>query len=195
MAIHVPGIRDRRNRDAAGGRDVVATLSLTAMVDLFTVLVVFLLQNYATTGQVIQIPHNVKLPTANDVKKLTPANVVIISNTGIQVNNDPPVMKLSDAREQPNWDLAPLLVALQQLIAKGKEQKQEIGSQIQLAVARIQGGAEAQAQKIPSYLKLTIQADKHMDFLTLKKVMYTATEAGIVQINFAVIKKPKKNGA
>ncbi len=195
MAIHVPGIRDRRNRETGGNRDVVAVLSLTAMVDLFTVLVVFLLQNYATTGQVIQIPHNVKLPTASDVKKLTPANVVIISSTGIQVNNDPPVMKLSTAREQPNWDLAPLRVALQQLVAKGKEQKSEIGSQIQSAVARIQGGAQAQAQKIPSYLKLTIQADKHMDFLTLKKVMYTATEAGIVQINFAVIKKGKKTGA
>jgi biopolymer transport protein ExbD len=40
---------------------------------------------------------------------------------------------------------------------------------------------------------MTIQADQKIDFLTLKKVMYTATEAGIVQINFAVLKLPDAN--
>jgi biopolymer transport protein ExbD len=39
-------------------------------------------------------------------------------------------------------------------------------------------------------MKITIQADKSVDFLTVKKVMYTVTEAGIAEINFAVIKLP-----
>ena len=36
---------------------------------------------------------------------------------------------------------------------------------------------------------MTIQADKAIDFLTLKKIMYTVTEAGVFEINFAVLKR------
>ncbi len=189
MAIHVPGIRDRRNRESSGGRDVVAALSLTAMVDLFTVLVVFLLQNYATTGQVIDIPQGVKLPQAKEVKDLKPANVVIVSDKGIQVNNDQ-VMDMATVRAQADWELLPLKQKLQQLIAQGQTKKQELGNQIRSAVQKMQVGDQAVAQQIDPFLKLTISADKHMDFLTLKKVMYTATDAGIVEINFAVMKEP-----
>ena len=189
MAIHVPGIRDRRNRESSGGRDVVASLSLTAMVDLFTVLVVFLLQNYATTGQVIDIPQGVKLPQAKEVKDLKPANVVIVSDKGIQVNNDQ-VMDMATVRAQTDWELLPLKQKLQQLIAQGQTKKQELGNQIRSAVQKMQVGDQAVAQQIDPFLKLTISADKHMDFLTLKKVMYTATDAGIVEINFAVMKEP-----
>jgi len=38
--------------------------------------------------------------------------------------------------------------------------------------------------------KVTVQADKGVDFLTIKKVLFTATEAGAGEINFAVTKLP-----
>jgi len=44
VAIYTPGLRSRRGRAKGSKRDAVAVLQLTAMVDLFTVLVVFLLQ-------------------------------------------------------------------------------------------------------------------------------------------------------
>ena len=45
MPIFTPGKRDRSNRKVgATQRSAVAVLSLTAMVDMFTVLAVFLLQ-------------------------------------------------------------------------------------------------------------------------------------------------------
>lgn len=192
MAIYVPGNRDKRGRESGGGRDVIAALSMASMVDLFTVLVVFLLQNYATTGQVIDIPPGVKLPQAHEVKDLTPANVVIVSNQGIQVNNDQ-IMDINTVRNQADWELAPLKQKLQELIAQGQQKKQALGNQIRSAVERMQVGDQAVAQQVDPFLKLTIQADKHMDFLTLKKVMYTATDAGIVEINFAVMKEPNSD--
>ncbi|MEK7356260.1 MAG: adventurous gliding motility protein S, partial [Bdellovibrionota bacterium] len=61
MAIYAPGRRDRHNRpERSTSRSVMAHLSLTAMVDMFTVLAVFLLQNYQTTGEVIDITDNVE---------------------------------------------------------------------------------------------------------------------------------------
>jgi biopolymer transport protein ExbD len=42
---------------------------------------------------------------------------------------------------------------------------------------------------IPEFKKITIQSDKNVDFLTVKKVMFSVTEAGMQEINFAVLKK------
>ena len=62
MAIHVPGLRDRHGKVGGGKRSAVAVLNMTAMVDMFTVLCVFLLQNYATTNQILPMPDKVELP-------------------------------------------------------------------------------------------------------------------------------------
>jgi biopolymer transport protein ExbD len=188
MAIYTPGIRGKRGEAGGGGRDVVAVLSLTAMVDLFTVLVVFLLQNYATTGEVLEIPEGVKLPDAKEVKDLKPANVVIISDKGLLVNNDK-VMELPAVKSQDDWELLPLKQKLAELIARGIEEKGQLKNQLKSAVEKIKVGDKAAAEEIDQFLKVTIQADKQMDFLTLKKIMYTVTEAGMVEINFAVMKK------
>lgn len=192
MAIHVPGLRDRHGKRTGAKRSVVAILSLTAMVDLFTVLVVFLLQNYATTGEVIDIPEGVKLPEAHEVKDLKPANVVIVSDKGVAVNNDK-VMEIAQVRASEDWNLEPLKIKLMQLIQKGEEEKHALGNKIKNAVEKIKAGDKAVDEEVDPYRKVTIQADKQLDFLTLKKVMYSVTEAGIVEINFAVMKRPDEN--
>src|SRR6185437_10611303 len=103
MAIFVPGRRDRHNsRTGKTARSVVVMLSLTAMVDMFTVLVVFLLQNYNTTGQVIYIPKQVKLPEAHSVKELKTSNVVILSEDGIMLNKIQ-IDSLADIKAQSDW--------------------------------------------------------------------------------------------
>ena len=87
MAIYAPGRRDRHNRTIRSrSRTVVAMLSLTAMVDMFTVVAVFLLQNYKTTGEVIQLDDAVALPKAHAVKELRPATVVIVSKEKITMD-------------------------------------------------------------------------------------------------------------
>ena len=79
MPIHVPGFRHRRsNKIQMTKRNVVAVLQLTAMVDLFTVLVVFLLQNYASTNQILPISESVVLPKATSTDQLNPSFVVVL---------------------------------------------------------------------------------------------------------------------
>ena len=51
LNVPFPLLKKRKNK-----RSVTAILSLTAMVDMFTVLVIFLLQNYSATGEVLFIP-------------------------------------------------------------------------------------------------------------------------------------------
>ena len=44
-----------------------------------------------------------------------------------------------------------------------------------------------------AWRKVTLQADKAIDYLTLKKIMYSVYEAGGGPINFAVVKDVPKD--
>lgn len=187
MAIYVPGKRNRHGRVGGGKRSSVVVLNMTAMVDMFTVLCVFLLQNYATTNQVLPMPEKVDLPAAHEVKELRPSLAVAISNDGIVLNN----VKLADFRavkEQEDWTIKALQEAIEKQIKDGESKKVTLGNQLRSAVNEAKQNQKAPPE-VDEFRKITIQADKSVDFLTVKKVMFTVTEAGIQEINFAVLKK------
>ncbi len=184
MPIKVPGHRDRHGRKGAGKRSAVAVLQVTAMVDMFTVLAVFLLQNYATTGHVIHIAKDVELPSAGTVRELKPANVVTVSPKEIKFNNEL-VAEFTTVKEQEDWNIEALDEAVKKSIEDGELEKKSLLNKIKDAV---NNNSEVVEDEIDSFRKMTIQADKEVDFLTVKKVMYTITNAGVYEINFAVMK-------
>ncbi|MCB0390525.1 MAG: biopolymer transporter ExbD [Bdellovibrionales bacterium] len=191
MPIYIPGKRDHRNRRVgATKRSAVAVLSLTAMVDMFTVLAVFLLQNYATTNQILYLPEKVELPQASAVKELKPSNVVIVSKDGIFLN-ETKIVPYLEVKEASDWKINPLVDGVKKLIKDGEEEKKKLSSRIKQAVNEARKN-EPEVEEIDKFRKMTIQADQMIDFLTVKKVMYTVTEAGVIEINFAVLKKEDK---
>lgn len=189
MAIRVPGKRNRHGRVKSSKRSAVAVLQLTAMVDMFTVMVVFLLQNYATTNQVLPISDKVDLPSAMEVRDLKPSNVVVISEEGVSFNSEI-VATFEDLKGQEDWLLKSLEEKVKEVIQTGNDQKNSLGQRIRQAVNEAKSKVNVE-DEIDDFLKITIQADKTVDFLSVKKIMYTVTEAGIQEINFAVIKKPE----
>ena len=191
MAIYAPGRRDRHNRGMRSGkRSIVAMLSLTAMVDMFTVLAVFLLQNYQTTGEVIEIDDDVALPMASAVKELKPAHVVVVSKDAIMLDKDI-VATFAQVKEQQDWKIDNLYNQLIDRFRAGEERQKLLGLE-KLREAVDQNKSEANRNKAEDLRRVTVQADKSVDFLTIKKVMYTLYEAGSSEINFAVIKQEGK---
>ena len=187
MAIFVPGLRNKHNRPGGGGkRSAVVVLNMTAMVDMFTVLCVFLLQNYATTNQVLQMPDKVELPKAHETKELKPSNVVIVGEEGIMLNNLK-VAELQAVKAQEDWDIKGLSELLAKSVQDGEAKKGSLGSQVRAAVKEAKNVPTP--AEVDDFRKITIQSDKKMDFLTVKKVMFTVTQAGMQEINFAVVKK------
>ena len=164
MPIHVPGHRVKRRGSKPAKRNAVAVLQLTAMVDMFTVLVVFLLQNYASTNQILPISENIVLPKATSIEKLTPSFVVVLSKEKLSFNGED-IADFQSVKSQEEWVIEPLKIVPT-------------------------AGSNADVMLLP-FEKLTLQADENIDFLTIKKVMYTLTEAGIKEINFAVIQIKK----
>ena len=191
MPIHAPGVRDRYNRKMKGGkRTLVAVLSLTAMVDMFTVLVVFLLQNYDNSVEIVPVPKEVELPKASAVKELKPSHVVTVSLAGVSLDTKV-VASFQQVREQADWMVPGLYDAFKTVLTQEKETaKRSLKNQFEKAVKEAKRPDAAQDEPDPS--KVTLQAHKEIDFLSIKKILFTLTEAGASEINFAVIQSEKQ---
>ncbi len=191
MAIYPPGQKFRSSKllkRKKTKREVVAVLSLAAMVDMFTVLVIFLLQNFdPATNAVMFIPEKVDLPSAQQVKDLKPAVVVTISRDEILVDRKT-VLTIQQARFQTDWLLGKLFQEVKTALMESKRQfDNDLSDQLKKAVSSNDTNKRPQLWSF-----VTIQSDKTVDFLTVKKVMYTITEAGATEINFAVNREAKK---
>ena len=188
MAIYAPGKRNRNGKKSSIKRSTVVMLSLTAMVDMFTVLAVFLLQNYRV--EEIQLKKSVPLPEASAVKKLKPAHIVVITKEEIFLD-DKPVAKFEIVKESEHWLIVPLQEGLSKAIEE-KKKEMESGLKNTLKKAMNDGKEKTEEEREEERAKkyawgrVTMQADKDVDMLTVKKVMYTITEAGASLINFAV---------
>lgn len=193
MAIFRPGERHRYHNILSkrkGKRDVTALLSLTAMVDMFTVLVIFLLQNYNATGEILYIPKEVVLPKAASVRELKPSHVVTISNKEILLDKEV-VATFDEVKGQEDWMITKLK---DQLVDALQKSKAEQDSKLQNKIRDVVETARGESEEDPNaWSKVTVQADKGVDFGTVKKVMYTVTEAGASEINFAVMKLPQES--
>lgn len=186
MAIFRPGQRFRYHNILSkkkGKRDPTVVLSLTAMVDMFTVLVIFLLQSYNSTGEILYIPKEVTLPKAASVKELKPAIVVTISSKEVFVDRTS-VAVSDEVKAQESW----IIPGLQQELTLALENaKADYEGKLQNKLKSVIDRAEIPEEI--TWNKVTIQADKGVDFLTVKKVLFTVTESGAGEINFAVTKQ------
>ncbi len=186
MAIYAPGLRKGRGV-VSTKRDVVAILQLTAMVDMFTVLVVFLLQNYAVTDQILPISEQIILPQAKEVRELKPSHVVILSKGEIRLNEDD-LGVLRDKTSKDQWVFLPLKDKMVELLKRAEEGGDNFLI-AQLKKMNLEDKDEDFIKKTP--FRVTIQADETAEFIDVKKIMYTLTVAGVKEMNFAVIKSPE----
>lgn len=188
MAIFKPGERHRYHnilKKRGRGRSVTATLSLTAMVDMFTVLVIFLLQAYSSNPVVLVNPEDVSLPKAEQTKELKPAAVITVSKDNVYIEKIQ-VATMEEVRASQDWILPRMRDELVRIL---QAKKVEYDSQLRNRVQNIIGSQDATAPGVLDWKKVTIQADKDVNYLAVKKVMYTLTASGAGEINFAVMKK------
>ncbi len=195
MAIFRPGQRHRNHnilKRRGSKRAVTAILSLTAMVDMFTVLAIFLLQNYNTTGEILYIPKEVTLPKANRVVDLRPSLVITISPKELLIDKTR-IASFEEVKDSKDWVIPVLRDQARIYLEKAKaEQEAKLQSKLEKVVSKTLGD---ESVDLNAWKKVTIQADKSIDFLTLKKIMYSVYEAGGGPINFAVSKEFNKQDA
>jgi len=69
-----------------GNRSVYAELNLTSMVDMLTILVVFLLQTFSASGELLTVQKNITLPEAQNYKDLEQAPIIAVSKDSVTLD-------------------------------------------------------------------------------------------------------------
>jgi len=141
-------------------------MNLTSLMDVFTILVFFLLVNSATT-EVLETPKQITLPASVVEEKPRETVVIFISASEVTVQGVPVVL-VEDILAMAGQDIAPI-----------GERLAEVSANIIGLKTRI----VAESQEV------TILADRSVPFSVVKKVMSTCTSQGFGRISLAVLKK------
>ncbi len=157
--------RQKRNRPGA--------LNLTSLMDIFTILVFFLLVN-SSQVEVLPNPGSLVLPESVAITGPRETVLLMITKDDILVNSIP-VMRLQEAEETSGNVLAPLKNRLQQE-----------------ALLPVVGAADATAV---SRGEINIMADKDIPYQLIKKIMATCTDARFSKISLAVAHREGGGGA
>jgi len=144
----------------------VPKLNLTSLMDVFTILVFFLLVNSATT-EVLQQPKQITLPDSVVEAKPRETVVIFIGKEDVLVQGVA-VARVADIQALDSEEIEPIGVRLAELS----------GNVIGLSTQAV---AESQ--------EVTVLADKSVPFSVVKKVMATCTGQGYTRVSLAVVQK------
>ncbi len=103
----------RAHKTSGNKRSIISVLMLTSMVDMFSLLVIFLLQSFATSPELVMVSKNMVLPTAAQLQETKDAPVLAIGVDEITLDQklvgktqdllkdpEPLLAKLASLREQ-----------------------------------------------------------------------------------------------
>ncbi len=157
-------------RGAHGKASPIADLNVTPMVDMLTMLVIFLLMTFSATGEILFISKDIVLPQAYNSAELERAPVVAVSAKALAFEGEF-VMNTADINERyfQDWNLPPLKERLENARKAWK----------------------ADNPDKPFDGQVIIQSDSNVPFSVIKMIMFTCAQASYVGVNFAV----QKSGA
>ena len=149
-------------------------LSLVSLMDIFTILVFFLMLN-ASDVQVLQRDDSVELPKST-VKTPAKETLLLMINANNILLQGKPIAKTADLYEQQDY----IILAL----------KEELLYQASRTVRAPVDASDPDAEEDPG-LSITIMGDKSVPYKILKKIMQTSAEAGYTNIALAVENQPE----
>ena len=191
MPVHAPSSRigssvsnmKSMGKSSVGGKKgIIVHLNVVPMIDMFTILVIFLLMMFSATGEILYQQKDIKLPKAYNNKPLFRLPIIAISPSvivfeGEQVAQTPAV----NERRYPDRQIPSLAKVLKVARQQFKRDHPQ--------------PSPADQDKFKAWLRessqIIIQADQSVPFEVIKLVMTTAAYQGYTTINFAVVPLPK----
>jgi biopolymer transport protein ExbD len=176
LLSHVGLSRPRKGR---GRRPTSGSLQLTPMIDMFIVVLIFLLMIFGAGTASKAITPSIKPPLASMVDQLSQALVVTVTQPerdplgGVVTLEGSAVAAVSELRDDsPDW-----------LIAKLREQLEVHKHNWKLCHPDEQFERE-----------VIVLADRDVDFKVIKKVFYTCGVAGYSNVQLAVNRRLRSGG-
>jgi biopolymer transport protein ExbD len=148
----------------------VPSLNLTSLMDVFTILVFFLLFNTGST-EVVESPKEIKLPHSVIEAKPRETVVIMVSPEAVLVQGQ-------------------AVIGTPELIASRNETIAAVTARLDQIERNIIG---ISTKTVVDSKEVTILADKTIPFSALKKIMSTCTGSGYGKISLAVIQKASQS--
>ncbi len=183
MAIVTPGKRpgERIAQSKAFGkkflrakRGVYAALTLTSLVDVMTIIVIFLLMNFSANGEVLYMSKDIKLPDAYHGAELERAPVISVSAEAVTFDG-------------------------RMLLETGELAKGDVLNvpELEEALRDERRRYETIHQSDPDHPfrgLVNVQADKRIPFKVIKRVMFACNQSGFANISFAALSRESSPG-
>ncbi len=163
----IRGRRRRGRRSQAGG---TPRLKITSMMDILTVLLLFLLKSFVVDGEVVTPPPGIELPESVADEAPEASLVVAVSGEAILVGGVR-VATVAEALSGNDLVIAPLAQCLEEERSRMSE------------IAALQGLEDAPAARV------TIQGDRNLEYQLLQRVMATCSAGGFDELALAVIRE------
>ena len=178
MAIVIPGKRpgDRIAASKVFGKKFgrskkigYAGLMLTSLVDMFTIIVIFLLQNFSANGEILFMTKDIKLPDAIHGVQLERAPVISVSESSVTYDGK----QIAVTDDLGKGDVLNI-PELEDVLRDEKRRYEQI---------------HANDPEHPFKGLVNVQADRKIPFKVIKRVMFACNQSGFSNINFAALAK------
>ena len=152
-----------------GGHEV--KLNITSMMDMFTIILVFLLKSFSTQGQLVTPATGLVLPTSTVERSTDEALSVKISRSTVVVED-----RIVIGKEH-----------YEELLKQDDFMVQELYDVLQKFAEEARKAAEMFGRDFSG--EITIQGDVEVPYKVLTRIMYTCGQAGYPIMNLIVYKK------
>lgn len=159
-----------KRRAVRARKPSLLVLNITSMLDMFTILIIFLLKSYSAEGLIITIPADLQLPYSTTQTSPEPGLVVEVSEEALMVDGIALDVDLQEVAASDRLIIDPLY---ELLVARARQYEE---------ISRINPNAEFTG-------RLILEGDRQIPFRLLKKILYTCGQAGFINQSLAVFQE------
>ena len=164
--------RSIRNRGKRRKREVI-DLDITSLLDILVILLVFLLKNYSSSGQVINVPKNITLPISESQMISSSGTIVQVSTNSLWVDNKEIITYSKSKSIKSAMDRSRGIIPLYSNLRKKKAEIERL-AKLAPKAKRFSG-------------KINLLVDKSIKYSFLQKIMHTCAKAGFSKFKFVVL--------
>ena len=159
-----------KRRAARARRPSLLVLNITSMLDMFTILIIFLLKSYSAEGIILTIPADLHLPQSTTQSAPEPGLIVEVSQNRLVVDGK---LLQVDLEAVQNSDQLLIDSLYEHLMVKARQYEE---------ISELNPNAGFTG-------RLVLEGDREIPFRLLKKILYTCGQAGFINQSLAVFQK------
>jgi biopolymer transport protein ExbD len=177
MGIQIPGKRAGKrltpsrvfgSKAVHHKKSVFADVLVTPLVDMFVIIVLFLIANFSATGDPLFQSKDLALPEAKNVQEIQLAPVVVITRSEVLLSGGL-IGRIHDFAQGEDLNI-PLL---EEKLRNEKKKFEDL---------------HAAAGELGAFKgDVNVQADRSVEFRIIKRIMFSCASSGFGNINFATL--------